>query len=256
MNNFKKMLNNSSIYISKNAPTILTGMNVIGVLSAVGLASKAAVDSYKEMEGKDLTKLEKAKIIGINYIPTVIMTGTAIFCGIESHRIDLKRGAAYAAAYSATKLAYDNFKDKAIEAIGEKKVKKIQEKVKTEKVENTPVNTSAPTIIEGRGNHLFFDNYSGRYFRADIEGVKRAINNMNAQLRSDVYVSLNDFYDCINEIALTPLEHIKAGNELGWNVDAFPIDVDVTTATIAPNGEPCIILDFDTPPKPEFDYFH
>lgn len=256
--NFKNLITNGSDFICKNAPSILTGISIVGAISSVGLASVAAIQSYKDIEGNDLTNLEKAKIIGINYIPTIIMTSTTIFCSIESHKIDMRREAAFATAYSATKLAYDNFKEHAVEAIGEKKVKKIDEKVRTDNVSKTKVPTSdqMPLIIEGRGNHLFFDNYLGQYFRSDVESIRKCINNINSDLRTEMYMSLNDFYSYLAEVSSTPLNKAKAGNELGWNVDNFPIDVDISTACIAPNGEPCIILDFDTPPKPEFDYFH
>ena len=74
-------------------------------------------------------------------------------------------------------------------------------------------------IITDKGNTLCFDSLSGRYFKSDIDKIKRAVNNLNRELTYDMYVSLNDFYDELD------LDHTKIGDELGWNLDDGLIDV-------------------------------
>jgi hypothetical protein len=59
---------------------------------------------------------------------------------------------------------------------------------------------------------------------------------------NDMYVSLNEFYDELD------LEHTGVGDELGWNIDGGKIDI-YFSSQIAEDGRPCIVIDFDTPPR-------
>lgn len=51
---------------------------------------------------------------------------------------------------------------------------------------------------------------SGRYFKSDIEKLKRAANDLSRRMLDEGYISLNDFY---YEIALP---ETKLGDELAW----------------------------------------
>ena len=61
----------------------------------------------------------------------------------------------------------------------------------------------------------------------------------------ELYVSLNDFYI---ELGLEPIE---LGRTLGWCSDWGLLEVE-KDAMLATNGTPCLVIDFNIPPK--YDY--
>ena len=64
-------------------------------------------------------------------------------------------------------------------------------------------------------------------------------------MRSENYISLNDFYD---ELDLT---NTGLGYELGWNIDRGYIEPKFS-AQLDSDGKPCLVLDFETPPQSDY----
>ena len=116
-----------------------------------------------------------------------------------------------------------------------KKEKDIQEKVAQKQIDKTPVDPN--TIVNtGRGTTLMLDPLSQRYFRSDLEFIRRAENNLNKEILHSIYgtVNVNEFYDEI-EIPRT-----ETGDMMGWNTDRM-IDLNITSA-VTDWGEPCIVV--------------
>ena len=59
---------------------------------------------------------------------------------------------------------------------------------------------------------LFYDYFSGRYFKSTIEIVQKAEYFINRTLTTHEYVCLNDFYEALD------IPSIDSGYELGWSV--------------------------------------
>lgn len=235
----------------KNSPVILTAVGLTGMVTSTVLAVKAtplALDLIREAEfekGEELTKTEIVKTTWKPYMPAV---GTAIFsiaCIIGANSIHMRRSAALATAYKLSQSALHEFKDKAIEVVGEEKVSEIKQKISQDKVDKDPV-SKTEVIITDKGKTLMYDTISGRYFESDIEEVKKIVNELNRDMLSDMYISLNQFYSAIG------LQHTKAGYDLGWQCDKGLIEVEFG-ATIADDGRPCITIDFPYPPHYGFD---
>ena len=49
-------------------------------------------------------------------------------------------------------------------------------------------------LTEKGGNTICYDAISGRYFKSDRDTINRAVNELNRQMRDDMYVTLNEFY--------------------------------------------------------------
>lgn len=235
----------------KNSPVILTAVGLTGMVTSTVLAVKAtplALDLIREAEfekGEELTKTEVVKTTWKPYMPAV---GTAIFsmaCIIGANSIHMRRSAALATAYKLSQSALHEFKDKAIEVVGEEKVSEIKQKISQDKVDKDQV-SKTEVIITDKGKTLMYDTISGRYFESDIEEVKKIVNELNRDMLSDMYISLNQFYSAIG------LQHTKAGYDLGWQCDKGLIEVEFG-ATIADDGRPCITIDFPYPPHYGFD---
>ena len=62
---------------------------------------------------------------------------------------------------------------------------------------------------------------------------------------SQMYVSLNDFYDELN------LKHSGNGDELGWKLDDGFIEVDFSSQ-LSDDGRPCLVIEYMVAPR--YDY--
>lgn len=238
-------------FLNKHNPEILTGIGVAGMITSTVLAVKATPKAlqlieYAEYEKEeDLTVKETIKVAWKPYLPAIVTGVLSASCIIGASTINSKRNAALATAYAISEKTLVRYKDKVIETIGEKKEKEIKEKIAQDEVNRKPV-SNAQVIVTSKGNTLFLENISGRYFRSDLDAIKKIVNELNRQMLSQNYVSLDEFY---NEIGL---DSTKSSSRLGWNIDKGFIELDISTC-LAENDEPCIVLDYSIAPIYEFD---
>ena len=140
-----------------------------------------------------------------------------------------------------------DYKEKVVETIGEKKEKTIREKVAQKKVDENPSGKSE-VIITGNGDVLFLEPASMRYFKSDIESVRKIINDLNYRMTTGMeeYISLSELYDEIG------LSHTTTSDDMGWNIyKDGPIDIDFPAAK-TDKGEPCLMLEYNVSPR--YDY--
>lgn len=246
-------INNTKNFLSKHSPEILVGIGVTGMVTSTVLAVKATpkamilLEQAKEEKGDALTPVETVKAAWKPYIPAALLSVASISCIIGASAVNTKRNAALATAYAISERSLLTYRDKVIETIGEKKEKEIKEKIAQDEVNNKPVSNSQ-VIITSKGNTLCMDNITRRYFRSDLDKVKKVVNELNRQMITQNYVSLNEFYYAIG------LDGIKNGSLLGWNVSDGFIELHCSTC-LAENDEPCIVIDFETAPYYDFDKF-
>lgn len=247
--NFSKGLKVVQSGVKKNAPGILTGLGIVAGIGATVFAIKATPKALELIEEKKdelqvdkLTPMETIKTVWKCYIPTVLSSVTSTACLIGASSVNARRNAALATAYSLSRTALTEYKDKVIETVGEKKEKAIRDEVAKEKIERNPV-SGHEVIITEKGPTLCYDGVFGRYFKSDIDTLKRAMNEMNRQMVcGDMYVSLNEFYDEIG------LSHIEIGDRLGWNVDDGTIELEFSSQ-LAEDGTPCLVVGYNVSPK-------
>lgn len=241
--------------ISKHSPEILTGLGIAGMITTTVLAVKAtpkalkSIEEKKKEERKDtLTPLETVKVAWKPYIPAAITGTVAVGCLIGANSVNARRNAALATAYQISSTALADYKEKVVETIGEKKEKTIQDKIAQDKVDKHPVESSS-VIITGSGKSLCHDPQFGQWFETTIDDIKRAVTELNYRMidQGEEYVSLNDFY---NELGVDPIE---IGDDLGWNVGRDGKVKITTSAALAKNDVPCIVIHYDIAPK--YDYF-
>jgi hypothetical protein len=166
-----------------------------------------------------------------------------IACIAGSNKIGMQRNAALVAAYTLVDNSFKEYKEQVVEAIGDKKEEQIREKIIQQRIDEGPAE-NRQVIILGEGDQLCYDKFSGRYFRSDAESIRRAENEINYRLVTDMCAALNEFYDQVG------LEHIDAGDQVGWNLDhrcklAF-------TSHLSPEGRPCLAVDFTGGPVAKY----
>lgn len=240
----------------KNSPSILTGMGVTGVISTAVMAVRATPkamlivtderlireETNQVSWGKEarLTKKEIFLLTWKCYVPTVIMGGMTIACIIGANSINLRRNAALASAYGLTEAALKEYKAKVVETIGETKAKQVKDAIAKDRIEKTPP-TPDKIIKTGKGETLCFDPYSSRYFKHDIEKIRKALNELNRDLLHDDLVSLNDVYYALG------LPETKLGIDMGWHISDGLIEFDFTS-DLTRDGEPCLVMNFKNEP--------
>lgn len=247
-----KFINGVKTTLDKNSPAILTGIGITGMLTTTVLAVRATpkalslIDQAENEKCDDLTALETVKAAWKPYIPAIIAGTVSTACLIGANSVNARRNAALATAYKLSETALIDYRSKVIETIGEKKEQVIKEKVDKERIEKNPVSKNEVFITSNNGNTLCYDVISGRYFKSDIERLKRVENELNKRMLNEMYISLNEFY---NELGL---QCTSLGNELGWNIEDGLMDLHFSSQ-IADNGEPCIVVDYHIAPRYGFE---
>ena len=242
--------------ITKHSPEILTGIGIAGMITTTVLAVKATpkairlIEEAKEEKGEDLTKAETIKTCWKAYIPAAATCVASTACLIGASSVSIRRNAMLATAYKLSETAFSEYKEKVVETIGDEKEKVVREKVSEERIKKNPI-TKNEIIMTDYGDTQFYETLSGRYFKSDIEQIKKVVNYLNKDMLQDMFgtISLNEFYDELE------LERIDLGDELGWRVDKGLIEIDFTSK-IADNGKPCIVLDYINAPHYGFNKFN
>ena len=245
----------------KHSPEILTGIGIAGMLSTTVLAVRATPKALMLIEEKkrekkftvikdggnpDLTKLEIVKAAWKPYIPAVITGAASIACLVGASSVNARRNAALAAAYALSETTLADYKEKVVETIGEKKAQEVKDAIAKDKVENDPV-SHKEIVITDKGETLCYDALSGRYFKSDIEYIRRAVNNLNERLLFDTHVSLNEYYDEIGLEEIFPM-----GENLGWTVDPDSANkglIELDFSSQLAEGTPCLVVGFSNAPR-------
>lgn len=254
INNFIK---NTKCFLGKHSPEILTGIGIAGMVTSTVLAVKATPKALVLLEeartnedgtlGDKLTIVETVKVAWKPYIPAIAVGIASISCVIGASRVNYKRNAALATAYALSERTLINYRDKVVETLGEKKEKEVRDKISQDEIDRKPI-SSSQVIITPKGNTLFMDSITGRYFRSDLDSIKKAVIELNMEISHQNYISLNEFYSNIG------LDRISNGDNLGWNIDNGYVEIDYSTC-LADNDEPCIVIDYISQPKYDFDKF-
>ena len=240
--------------ISKHSPEILTGIGIAGMVTTTILAVKATPKAIKLIEAEKrakhvdaLSPVDTIKTVWKCYIPAAMTGASSIACLIGSNTINAKRNAALTTVYTLSEMARNEYKERVIETIGEKKERTIKEKVDAERIKKDPV-SKKEVIITEKGTTLCYDHVFGRYFKSDIDIINRAMNKINREIVINMYASLNDFYA---ELGLSPVE---MGYDLGWNIDDGTIEIE-PSSQLADDGTPCLVIDYNIPPKYNYSRF-
>ena len=238
--------------MKKHSPEILTGIGIAGMITttvmAVRATPKALVlieDKKIENDADKLTPVETIKATWKCYIPSAITGCLSIYCLIGASSVNVRHNAALATAYTLSESALKEYQEKVIETIGEKKEQSVRDSIAKDRIERDPV-TSKEVIITERGNTLCYDAISGRYFKSDIDKLKKVENELNRRMIDEMYISLNEFY---YEIGLNP---ISIGDDLGWNIDHGYIELSFSSQ-LTDEGTPCLVIDYQVAPRYEYN---
>lgn len=231
----------------KHSPEILIGMGIAGAASSVIFAVKATPKAMILLEEKrqelGVEKLEAKEIIKTAapvYIPTAVSFGVSVACIVGASSVNARRNAALTAAYTLSESTLRTYRDKVLETVGENKEREIRQKAAIEQQQSTP-EPQTLVVSSAAGQLKCFDSLSGRYFVSTKNEIDKAVNEFNRQLRDDMRISLNDWYDLIG------LDTNKLGDMLGWDIERGYVET-CYASRLDEDGLPCLVVNYVEPP--------
>lgn len=238
----------------KHSPELLTGIGIAGMVTTVVLAVRATPKALRLIDEKkadipeeeSIPRIEAVKAAWKVYVPAVLTGILSTICLIGANSVNQRRNAAIAAAYSLSESALKEYREKVVETIGERKEQAIRDDIAKDRITENPVRE---VIVSDRGSTLCYDSLSGRYFKSDIEKLRRIVNDLNRRMRDEMFISLNDFYCAVDNPDLGPT---KLGDMLGWNIDKGYIDLNFSSQ-LTTDGTPCLVLDYTVVPEYEYN---
>lgn len=237
---------------SDNSTTILSGLAVAGVVATVALAVRAtpkAIEKIRVLKWQDVDKetvaqnetpnepplIDIIKVTWQDYLPAAATGVATIACIVGANQLGMRRTAAVMGAYSLVDTAFREYKDEVIAQIGKNKEAKVGDAVRAKQIEENPPKDNQ-IIITGGGDQLCYESLTGRYFKSDVELLRRAENEINRRIVKDMYASQNEFYELIG------LGSVTIGEELGWNIETH-IEL-IYSSHLAQDGSPCLALGY------------
>ena len=237
------ILRTAQTFILRNSHHILTGLALLGVGASVALSVRAdrIMHEWDIDEFEQLTKEQRIKLYVRIYAPPAIAVLATGACIVGAHSISVKRESSLLLAYEGTRQMYDRYRMTVQERLGPEE-KQIAEKAAS-KAQPAP----RETIVYSEGDCLFYDAYSGRYFKSTVNKIDRVVNELNYTLLREMCVSLNEFYTGIG------LEGISLGDQLGWN-EQRQIEVHYG-AKVSEEGKAVVVVDFVVEPTEKWFKF-
>lgn len=245
--NIKTMAKSVWAGAKKHSPEILIGMGIAGAASSVIFAVKATPkamflleEKRQELGVENLEAKEIIKTAAPVYIPTAVSFGVSVACIVGASSVNARRNAALTAAYTLSESTLRTYRDKVLETVGEDKEREIRQKAAIEQQQSTP-EPQTLVVSSAAGQLKCFDSLSGRYFVSTKNEIDKAVNEFNRQLRDDMRISLNDWYDLIG------LDTNKLGEMLGWDIERGYVET-CYASRLDEDGLPCLVVNYVEPP--------
>jgi Family of unknown function (DUF6353) len=255
---------------AENSPAILAALGVSGTLTTAYLAAKGAFkasddirtanaekhqkflvaleseDSAEadELNGGELTTQEKAELTWKCYIPAAASAALTVSAIILAVRVQERRNAALAAAYTTVEKSYAEYRAKNLEKIGKKKEQEVRDEIAQDKMNQTDLSRT-PIILTKKGDTLCMDGWSGRPFSSSRNIIDKAVNDFNRTLNNNDFASLSEFW------ALLDLPPTSDSDYVGWNRETGLLELD-WSAVVDENDEPALVYTFKTMPESRF----
>lgn len=247
----RSLLSVSEKFIVDNAPTILTGVGVVGTVGTAVLTGRASWKAAKILEWIDrdpetgapitepdvpATNKEKLKAVLPLYLPAVATGATTVVAIVFAQKINAQRLAALAAVYALSDGKLKDYKSKVEELMGVESKDEVEESIAHDKVRGKEL--PATVMVVGAERGLFYDSYSARPFYATLNELEAARNKINLRVVNHGHCDLNEWF---REIGL---EETGYGEEIGWS-QHFPFEYQVRPS-MSEKDLPMAYVDYET----------
>lgn len=234
----------AALLARKYSPELLTGTGIVAGVAAAVLGAKATlklseitdkIDEGREIAKhraessteyatteyrKDIRHIYAQGTVDIVrlYAPSVGLGVVSVTCVLGAHGVMRRRNAALAAAYISLQEAYNNYRKRVQEEVGEEKELKIWLGETTVEIPDEDNKPMALTTIDPRANPYgrWFDEGSTQFSREPGWNARLLLaeqNYFNDRLKSRGYVFLNEVYHRLG------LPDTREGQVVGWYYD-------------------------------------
>lgn len=223
--------------VKKHAPKILAGGAICTELLAMWFMHKEAPIVRDKLDAlpQGASLFDKLKTAAPVYIPALAMILASSGCIIGGTIVGGRREAQLVELASASAATLANYQKKAVEVLGPEKAQEIQDQVAQKLIEEKPP-TDMNIYSTGRGDQLFFEPLTARYFTSAKSDIERAVNRINRRLISEMWVTTNEWFEEIG------LEEAGLGESNGWNID-HPIELYYSPQA-APDDRTCWVIGY------------
>lgn len=255
-------MTNFNLFLKKHSSTILSSVGIVGVVATAVTTGKAVTKAEKILEkikkekGEELTTSETLRAVAPTYITPVLIGASTIACILGANILNKRAQASLMSAYALVNTSYKEYKDKLKELYGQEAHKNIVESLMVEKAKDVQINAeylmnnyNLELDCEDKNEkHLFYDEWSGRYFESTIEKVLSAEYHINRNFVLRGHAFLGEFYEFLG------LEETEFGNVAGWAVcddEIYWIDFTHKKVMLDETLE-CYVIESIYPPKVDF----
>lgn len=196
--------------VSKNLPTILTGISAFGVFATGYFSAKAAHENSKTID-TTFPEYEKEewKEAVINYIPAIASATITVGTMVMANKINRSRIRGLTIAYTNLNTRFNKYKIAAMGTLGAEGYKKLME-AEAEK----DIKQISEPIQKEENEYIFYDYFTRQDFLAKLEDVISAQYELNKLFTLRGYATLNDY------LKLLKLPISNAGDILAWSLDS------------------------------------
>lgn len=246
--NWTKLTKDIGHSIVKHQPKLLIVVGACGMLVTTAIAvhetpkaMRLIEQRKKELEQETLSTKEVVKTAWKCYVPAVATGAVSVGCLLGGDSLYAKRGTALAAAYTLSETALREYKGKIVETLGAETEQTVRDAIAKDRIAANPVEKHE-VIIADKGDTLFYDSISGRYFKSNVEAVKKAENLLNRNMLRDDCITLNELYYELG------LDGTSLGDTLGWRASDGLFEIEFS-AQLSPNNTPCVLMDYNALPS-------
>lgn len=254
-------LAHAGVLCKRNAPSIMTGLGVVGFVATVVVACQETPKAMELME-EEREKQERNQDEGINatakmvvtvapaYLPAIGLGALSIFCIIGANYVNLKRNAALATAYGIAAKSFTEYKDEVVKKIGNKGATEVTDALAKKHIDEAGVPDDDAVIDTGNGGRTkCFDIYTGRYFWSDAEKLRQYENDINHDMINNgfFYICLNDVYEVMG------LPSVSFGDSVGWNAQRDMVHF-VYSSQLDSDRNPVLVISFSEDPYHDYEF--
>ena len=226
-----KLANEILRFMKKHKRGIMTTSAIVGVGLTAYTAIRGTVDAQEKIDYEELTDdefselpiKEKAKIIGVSYVPMALAVGgtSAAIIGLHvSSNKTIKTLAGAAVTLQTLLNEYQNAakEEKVDDVIRKNLMEKeaVKNQSPTDRLLSQEVRDSIRDRADGTDDNevrCFYEDHIGM-FEATNGEIRDAENAINRFFGYTGYVSINDFFQ---ELGINKI--IEGGDALGWSTD-------------------------------------
>ena len=207
----KNVLNKSCYYLKKNTSNILTVASIVGVIGTTVTAVKATPKALQRIQDEEdildrpLTKLEVVKTASPAYIPSALFGLCTASCILGMNIHNKYTQASLSSAYGLIDKSFKEYRSKVTELYGDDADNKIRNSIAKDKRKKYNDEYRYGDQL------LFYDEYSGRFFRRTMDEVRQAEYLLNKCFAMRGEVVLNEFY---SYLGISPID---GGDKVGWS---------------------------------------